>query len=46
MATVEFDLLPQHREERDIYDNIARLLEASQRRLPPLDNVPNRYLAS
>ena len=38
-------LLPQvHRDERDIYANIRRLLEASGRTVPPLDNVPNRYL--
>jgi hypothetical protein len=38
-------LLPQvHRSERDIYDNIKLLLEASGRTVPPLDNVPNRYL--
>jgi len=38
-------LLPQvHRSERDIYDNIGRLLEASGRRVPPLPNVPNAYL--
>jgi hypothetical protein len=38
-------LLPQvHRSEVDIYDNIKRLLEASGRPVPPLDNVPNRYL--
>jgi len=38
-------LLPQvHRRERDIYANIVRLLEAAGRRVPPLENVPNRYL--
>ena len=38
-------LLPQvHRAEHDIYDNIKRLVEASGRPVPPLDNVPNRYL--
>ena len=47
ISYAQFGLLPQvHRSERDIYDNIARLLDASQRRRPPLDNVPNRYLAS
>ena len=47
ISYAQFGLLPQvHREERDIYDNIARLLKASRRRLPPLSNVPNRYLAS
>jgi len=38
-------LLPQvHRGERDIYGNIRILLEAAQRPVPPLDNIPNRYL--
>lgn len=38
-------LLPQvHRVERDIYDNIVRLLVACGRAVPPLANVPNRYL--
>lgn len=38
-------LLPQvHRAELDIYDNIRRLVEASGRPVPPLENVPNRYL--
>lgn len=38
-------LLPQvHRRESDIYDNIRLLLEASGRQVPPLRNVPNRYL--
>jgi hypothetical protein len=37
--------LPQmHRKEEDVYANVRRLLEASGRTLPPLDNVPNRYL--
>lgn len=47
ISYAQFGLLPQvHRAERDIYDNITRLLEASNRRVPPLGNVPNRYLAS
>jgi hypothetical protein len=38
-------LLPQvHRREREIYGNIRLLLAAAGRRVPPLDNVPNRYL--
>jgi hypothetical protein len=38
-------LLPQvHRSELDIYDNIKRLVEAAGRPVPPLNNVPNRYL--
>lgn len=39
-------LLPQmHRNERGIYDNISALLAAAGRSIPPLDNVPNRYLS-
>jgi hypothetical protein len=38
-------LFPQvHRRECDIYANIRVLLEAAGRKVPPLDNVPNRYL--
>jgi hypothetical protein len=38
-------LLPQmHRREGDIYTNITRLLKACGRPVPPLGNVPNRYL--
>lgn len=45
ISYAQFGLLPQvHRGEEDIYDNIRRLLEASGRTLPPLENVPNRYL--
>jgi hypothetical protein len=45
ISYAQLGLLPQvHREERDIYANIRLLLEASGRRVPPLDNVPNRYL--
>jgi hypothetical protein len=45
ISYAQLGLLPQmHRAERDIYANIARLLEAAGRDLPPLDNVPNRYL--
>ncbi len=41
----QFGLLPQvHRQERDIYDNVRLLIEAAGRAVPPLDNVPNRYL--
>lgn len=47
ISYAQFGLLPQvHRDERDIYDNIQLLLEAAGRRVPPLDNVPNRYLHS
>lgn len=45
ISYAQLGLLPQvHREERDIYDNIRLLLEAAGRTVPPLDNVPNRYL--
>ncbi len=38
-------LLPQfHRSESQIYDNIRLLLKAAGRTVPPLDNIPNRYL--
>lgn len=47
VSYAQFGLLPQvGRQERDIYDNITRLLEAGRRVVPPLNNVPNRYLAS
>lgn len=46
VSYAQFGLLPQvHRRERDIYDNIRLLLEASGRKVPPMDNVPNQYLA-
>ncbi len=45
ISYAQLGLLPQmHRRDRDIYANITRLLEASGRRVPPFDNVPNRYL--
>ena len=45
ISYAQFGLLPQvHRWEGDIYDNIRLLLDASGRTVPPLDNVPNRYL--
>ena len=45
ISYAQFGLLPQvHRGDRDIYDNIRLLLEAAGRAVPPLDNVPNRYL--
>jgi ankyrin repeat protein len=47
ISYTQLGLLPQmHRRERDIYANIKQLLEASARLVPPLDNVPNRYLKS
>ncbi len=45
ISYAQVGLLPQvHRSESDIYSNIRQLLEASGRKVPPLDNVPNRYL--
>jgi hypothetical protein len=41
----QLGLMPQvHRKEADTYANIRRLLEAAKRAVPPLPNVPNRYL--
>ncbi len=38
-------LLPQwHRREADVYRNLRALLAAGARTVPPLPNVPNRYL--
>jgi ankyrin repeat protein len=46
VSYAQFGLLPQvHRKERDIYDNIKWLLDAAGRRVPPLENVPNKYVA-
>jgi ankyrin repeat protein len=45
ISYAQMGLLPQvHREERHIYANIARLLAAAGRPVPPFDNVPNKYL--
>jgi ankyrin repeat protein len=45
ISFAQMGLLPQvHRNEREIYSNLACLLEASGRPAPPLGNVPNRYL--
>lgn len=45
VSYAQMGLLPQmHRAERDIYENIRLLLEAAGRPVPPLGNVPNRYL--
>jgi hypothetical protein len=34
-----------HRDERQVYETITLLLRAAGRAVPPLPNVPNRYLA-
>jgi hypothetical protein len=45
VSYAQLGLMPQvHRRERDIYANIRLLLEAAHRPVPPLANVPNRYL--
>ncbi len=46
ISYAQLGLLPQmQRSQRDSYDNVMELLRASGRIVPPLDNVPNRYLA-
>jgi hypothetical protein len=45
VSYAQLGLLPQvHRRERDIDANIRLLLQAAGRPVPPLANVPNRYL--
>jgi ankyrin repeat protein len=45
ISYAQLGLLPQmHRRERDIYDSIMLMLSAAGRPVPPLANVPNRYL--
>jgi hypothetical protein len=45
ISYAQMGLLPQvHRNEGEIYSNVRYLLEASGRKVPPLENVPNRYL--
>ncbi|MEO8673565.1 MAG: ankyrin repeat domain-containing protein [Tahibacter sp.] len=45
ISYAQLGLLPQmHRAEHDCYANVADLLRASGRVVPPLGNVPNRYL--
>jgi hypothetical protein len=45
VSFAQMGLLPQvHRAESGIHENIVSLLKASGRPIPPLDNVPNRYL--
>jgi hypothetical protein len=45
ISYAQMGLLPQvHRREHDIYANIRLLLEAVGRMIPPLENIPNRYL--
>lgn len=45
VSYAQLGLLPQmHRNEQDIFDNVRILLASAGRSVPPLDNVPNRYL--
>ena len=45
ISYAQMGLMPQvHRDEKDIYDNIAWMMKASGRPMVPLANVPNRYL--
>lgn len=45
ISFAQMGLMPQvHRSEQHIYENIRFLLEAAGRPVPPLENVPNRYL--
>lgn len=47
VSYAQLGLLPQmHRREQDVYANVKRLLEASGRGVPPVPNVPNKYLQS
>jgi len=46
ISYAQLGLLPQmQRSQRDCYDNVMELLRASGRVVPPLNNIPNRYLA-
>ncbi len=46
ISYAQLGLLPQmHRTEHDCYENVKALLQASGRAIPPLENIPNRYLA-
>jgi ankyrin repeat protein len=45
ISFAQFGLLPQvHRNESDVYSNIESLINASRRKMPELNNVPNKYL--
>jgi hypothetical protein len=45
ISFAQLGLLPQvHRSETDIYANIRVLLRTAGRRVPALENVPNKYL--
>ena len=45
ISYAQMGLMPQvHRLEFDIYSNVERLLAASDRKMPVLENIPNKYL--
>lgn len=45
ISYAQMGLVPQvHRREADIYHNIVLLLKAAARDVPPLENIPNKYL--
>ncbi len=47
ISYAQLGLMPQvHRLAEDIYANIEKLVTASGRQMPELENVPNRYLQS
>lgn len=46
VSYAQLGLLPQmQRSQLDTYENVQELLRACARPVPPLENVPNRYLA-
>ena len=45
ISYAQMGLLPQfQRREKEIYGNIEQLLKAAGRKIPPIENIPNRYL--
>lgn len=47
LSFAQAGLIPQmHRDERDVDLVVRRLLEAAGRPVPPMPNVPNRYLSA
>jgi len=45
LSYAQLGLLPQmHRSEHDVYATVRLLLEAAGRAIPPLENIPNKYL--
>ena len=45
ISYAQLGLMPQvHRREADIYSNVRQLLSVSNRKVPRLENIPNKYL--